>query len=265
MLKNAYPVEAPDHDAALMAMRGPFEPNIAALKEMGYEAVELLVRDPAALDRTNCEEILKKYGMGVAALSTAPMPKADGVDLQSPETGEEAERRIRDMIALAARWNGCPISIGKARGSRNGGDLSGLKERLSRLDIHAARAHVTLALEPQSRTNIDSLNTVREAEALIDGIGGKSLGLHLDTYHMDIEEKDAPGAIAACRYPIAFVHMADRERRVPGTGGIDWQALLHALKQKGFTGWLSPEIKQGNDSRETARQFMAWAQTQEGI
>ena len=261
MIKLAYPVEAPDCDTPLMAMRGSFEGNISALKGLGYEAVELLVRDPEALDNTDYFDILTRYGMKVAALSTAPIGKQDSVTLLDPETTDEAYCRLSDMILLAEKLGQCPISIGKFRGNCAGRDLSVLAQQLCSLDSIAAEKGVLLTLEPQNKTNIDNLHTIAETEAWISSIGVTHIGLHLDTYHMDIEEIDTPDAIRASKLPVGFIHIADRERKVPGQGGIEWIPLFKALAEKQYNGWFSPEIKQLPESVEAARQCMSWANT----
>ena len=255
MFKMAYPVEAPDNDAPLMAMRGPFEKNIAILSDMGYQAIELLIRDPVALRGTGWEEVLARYNMQVAAISTAPMDKADHITLQSGNT-EEAMRRIAEMIEIAASWH-CPISIGKARGMCQGKSLEPLRTRLQRLHDLAAGKDVLLAIEPQSKSNIDNLNTIAETDAFISPIG-PYIGLHLDTFHMDIEESNPANAIRTAHSKICFVHMADHERKIPGTAGMDITSVLEALNEIGYMGFLSPEIRQNPDSFTVAELCMEW-------
>lgn len=102
----------------------------------------------------------------------------------------------------------------------------------------AAELGMTLGLEPCNRYETHLLNTAAQSLALLDRIGAPNTAVHLDTYHMNIEEKGIGNGfrVAAGRAP--YIHISESDRGVPGTGTIDWDDALGALAGIGFSGDL---------------------------
>lgn len=259
MMNVAYPIVAPDNSAPLMAMQGDFEENLIALRDIGYHNIELLVRDADDLENTNYDVLLKKYDMHVAALSTAPMEKQDHLTLLSSQAGEEAYQRAVRILDIAKKYH-CPVLVGKFRGNVGEKDKAALAESLKRLCVEARNRQVMILVEPQSKSNINNINNLEEAVDLILNVGMPNLGIHLDTFHMDIEEEDQVSAVKQYAKYIGFVHIADTERKVPGEGKIPLRAIIGALNEDVV---YSPEIKQNPSSRECAQQFFSWAASEE--
>lgn len=258
-MKLAYPVEAPDNHAELMAMRGDFKMNLRLLRSIGYRSVELLVRDAEALMQTDFSRTLQSEKMSVCAVSTAPIHKQDGYTLLSPDSERSANAilRIRGFIPLAGRY-GCPILIGKVRGNTGksrGMRLDDLRKILIRLCAEAAEHGVSLLLEPQNGKNINNLNTIGQAIKFIAAVGAENLGLHLDLCHMNDTEPSIAESISDAAGKIGFVHAADKDRTLPGDGRIDFEAAINALKAVQYDGFISPEVKQLPDSESVARSY----------
>ena len=75
---------------------------------------------------------------------------------------------------------------------------------------------IKLAIEPLNRFETDLVNTVGQGLRLIDDIGADNVGLLLDTFHMNIEEKDIPAAIARAAGRIVEFHACSNDRGTPG-------------------------------------------------
>lgn len=265
----SYPVLAPDNDAGLMAMRGDFDRNIALLFEMGYRCVELLVCDAGLLLAENFPARLRKSGMAVSAVSTAPIHRQDGLSLLhgNPRAREQAYDRALAALALAGEL-GCPLLIGKFRGNvEPGGTLSldSLGRALLGLCEAAGGKQTPIALEPQNADNINNLNTVSECLGFIRQLSHPLLCLHLDSFHMGISENNILDAIRLSASRTGYVHLSDTGRKLPGEGRMDFHALLGALRQAGYDGALSPEVRQEPDSATVAARYLDVMEGQFGV
>lgn len=100
---------------------------------------------------------------------------------------------------------------------------------------------VTLCLEPVNRFETYVLNTAEQVSAVIDAIGSSSVAVQLDTFHMNIEERDGAASIRATGSRLGHFQVADNDRSVPAGGAIDFAALGQALDDIGYDGWISLE------------------------
>jgi len=129
-----------------------------------------------------------------------------------------------------------PFGTGSAAGGRTAAQRARSVESLQRLCGHAAKRGVTLGLEPLNRYEHFFVNTASEAVSLVNEVGASNLRVHLDTYHMNIEEKSISGAVLACGGLLCHVHAAENDRGTPGTGLIDWDGLFGGLAEIGYRG-----------------------------
>jgi sugar phosphate isomerase/epimerase len=127
-------------------------------------------------------------------------------------------------------------------------------EMSKELAAYAAEHKTLLLLEPLNRYEQHFLRRQADAVEIIE-MAGKPKGVMLisDFFHMHIEETSTPATIRKVGPYIAHVHMADNTRLEPGSGDIDWQASLAALKEVGFTGYLAWECGISGDRKETLR------------
>jgi D-psicose/D-tagatose/L-ribulose 3-epimerase len=100
---------------------------------------------------------------------------------------------------------------------------------------------VKVALEPLNRFETDLVNTVDEAIRLLGRVGSPFVGLHLDTFHMDVEETNTPAAVARSGSWATHFHASENDRGVPGTGHIPWGDVRTALEAIGYTGLVVVE------------------------
>ena len=116
-----------------------------------------------------------------------------------------------------------------------------LVENLRPLADYAGERGVTLALEPLNRFETSFINTAEQAMEVVDAVGSPALGVLLDTFHMNIEERDPPAAIRACAGHVAHFHACGCDRGAPGGDHIDWPAIAAALHETGYSGALVVE------------------------
>lgn len=100
---------------------------------------------------------------------------------------------------------------------------------------------VTLAVEPLNRFETYFLNTAADAVALVEEVGHPRVGVLLDTFHLNIEEKDLGAAYRRAGARLKHVHTCENDRGTPGTGHVEWDAVFDALRDIGYDGWLTIE------------------------
>jgi sugar phosphate isomerase/epimerase len=133
-------------------------------------------------------------------------------------------------------------------------DRKVLLEALLELAEHAAREGVWLAVEPINRYEDYMVNRLDQAVSLAEEVeqelGLDSVRVCADLFHMNIEEDDLAAAILAAGPRIAHVHVDDTNRLQPGTGHIDFAAVLDALRAIGYDDWLTFECQLRGDPEQ---------------
>jgi len=100
---------------------------------------------------------------------------------------------------------------------------------------------VKFCLEVVNRFEQFIMNTAKEAVGYIRRVGSPALKLHLDTFHMNIEEDDPADAIRHAGSHLGHFHLGENNRRPPGAGHLPWDSIFDALKAIGYTGDLVME------------------------
>ena len=231
-----------------VAYKGDFAANVLKIAALGYDGVELAIRDPSLIDADALLSVVSTYGLHVPAIGTGQAWGEEGLSFTDPEerVREAAIRRLCDHIPFAAR-TGAVIIVGLLRGVIKPGvdrpqAMAWLTEALRRCATSAAPHGVSLVLEPINRYETDLTNRVDEALQLIDRVGADNLGVLFDTFHANIEEPSVTGSLRAAGDRLFHVHTADSNRWYPGAGHVDFAAVVRTLRDLGYAGWLSAEI-----------------------
>jgi len=244
--------------------KGDLESNLAQIASLGYQGVELAIRDPALVDYAALESLTGSFGLRVPAIGTGQAWGEEGLSFTdpSPEVRRAAIQRILSHLPGAQRF-GAVLIIGLIRGLvRPGVDHAGamrwLVEALQECSRAALPYGVRLALEPINRYETTLINTCAEGLELIERVGAENFGLLLDTFHMNIEEPHMEASIARCGPRLFHFHVADSNRFPPGAGHLDFASLLRSLEETGYTGWVSGEFLPRPDAAEAARLAIAY-------
>src|SRR5690606_26779709 len=144
-------------------------------------------------------------------------------------------------VALGARVVCGPLygSVGLARrlpAAERRAELDRTAAGLRELAAEAEARGVVLAMETLNRFETDRLNVVEQGLALCDAVGSDAVGLHLDTFHMHLEEKDSAAAVRRAGGRLYHFHACENDRGVPGTGQVAWAAVLEALRETRYSG-----------------------------
>lgn len=248
---------------AAATFKGDFATNIAQIAALGYDGVELAIRDPRLVDADALAEVIASHGLVVPAIGTGQAWGEEGLSFTAADEAvrRAAIERIKSHIPLAARFNAVVI-LGLIRGITPKGQsheqsMAYLVEALQECAAAAAPAGVRYALEPLNRYETDLIHTVADGLALIERVGAANFGLLLDTFHMNIEEPSIEASIRAAGERIFHFHVADSNRWHPGAGHLDFAAILDALFATGYAGFVSGEFLPLPDAETAARRGIA--------
>jgi sugar phosphate isomerase/epimerase len=260
-MKLGYVIGAPDVRYLPRGWTGDLRTVLGRVAQAGYAGVELQVRDPLAVDRDDLLRELRRAGLLLAGLSTGPMSVEDRLCLISPseDIRRVAKERLDQTVELAGQL-ATHVAIGGIRGFvRRAPDIergmAWLREAVADLAQRAQAAGATILLEPQNRYVIDNLNTVGETIGFIRELSADAVAVEADTHHMALEERSIPGALAVAHTGgcLAYVQIADSNRRAPGDGILNWADILSTLCGLGYDGWLSMEIVSSASDKDAAR------------
>jgi D-psicose/D-tagatose/L-ribulose 3-epimerase len=112
----------------------------------------------------------------------------------------------------------------------------------------AERSGIRLAIEPLNRYETSLVNTVEQALEALGPLLGPGLGLALDSYHLNIEEKHVGDAVRAAGEHLAHVQVCGNDRGAVGDDHFDWPAFLDALDDVGYAGPLDLESFTGENA-----------------
>ena len=244
----------------MLAWSQPLETVLPLLHEMGYTGVELITTDPGQLDGAGLDRLLKRHHLRAEAINTGRICGELGLTLSHPdrEIRVQAEERMADVIRFASRW-GIPVNVGIVRGQYlpdvpQSDTYAWTVEALGRLGELAQSQGVTLVLETVCASMTNFLNTLQEAAALAADVDSPGLGVMYDVYQMALEEPDLLASIPRYTDLCRHVHLSDRQRKIPGSGGLDFPAIIAAINEAGYRGPYSIEIAMEPDAETAHRQ-----------
>lgn len=229
-----------------------FAPKV---KEMGFDIIEVPLEDNSLFDGSEVRQIISDAGL--EATCTAAMgPDRDLIhpDKDIRDNGMAYLKEAIDMCSAMGASNLVgPIysAVGRTwqqTPDERAADLQLLVGNLSELAAYASDKGVTLGLEPLNRFETSFINTAAQAVEVIDMVGNPALGIMLDTFHMNIEEKDQGDAIRLAGKRVVHIHSCGSDRGAPGNGLVDWSSVAQALTDIGYDGPLviesfTPKVK----------------------
>lgn len=213
------------------------ETRAPALKSWGFDLVELPLEATNSWDPKAARRVLDDNGLS-ASVCVAMSP-----DRSLTTTDAATVRRTQDYLLraiVAAAIVGSPIIAGPIYSPTGLTGMISTEERrriLGRLAdnlkpviMAAGAADICLALEPLNRFETSLFNTVEQTMALVKAVDTPHLGILLDVFHMNIEERDMADAIRAAGPHLVHFHACGNDRGAPGNGAIPWLAVAAAFR-----------------------------------
>ena len=243
--------------------KGDLETNLASIASIGYDGVELALRDPKLVELDHLNDLVCKYNLKVPAIGTGQAWGEEGLSFTDPDPTirRAAIERIKSHVPVAARFQ-ATIIIGLIRGIVKPGvsdeqATQWLIEALRECSEAAQPDGIRLALEPINRYETTLINNVAQGLNLIASVGADNFGLLLDTFHMNIEEPVIEDSVRICGARIFHFHVADSNRWYPGAGHVNFKSILETLSSTGYQGWVSGEFLPKPDAETAARRSIA--------
>jgi D-psicose/D-tagatose/L-ribulose 3-epimerase len=212
-------------------------------KKWGFDSVEIPIEDPSHIDPAHVRRELDRHGLVCGSVCAC---MGGGRDLRGTPAQQEAGlnymlKLIDQMVVL-----GCPSLIGPVYSEVGRADAVPADEykkqwatvvkHLKTLARYAQKRGRQVCLEPLNRFETDFINTCDQGLKMIKAVGNPALRLHLDTFHMNIEEKNQAAAILKAGKYLGHFHACGSDRGTPGNDHIDWKPIARALKSIGYKG-----------------------------
>lgn len=224
-------------------------------KNWGFDFVEIALEDPANIDPGLVRKALDDNGLECRSVCAATGPGRDlrGTRKDQVTAIEYVEALIRIAPVLGSKLVAGPVYSAVGRAELVPDDLKRkqwelVAGNLKTLADFASKHDVKLAIEPLNRYETDFINTCDQALRMIETVGSDALQVHLDTFHMNLEEKDPALAIQKAGSRLGLLHASGSDRGTPGGDQINWDRIFAALDRIHYQGDIviesfTPDVK----------------------
>jgi D-psicose/D-tagatose/L-ribulose 3-epimerase len=221
-------------------------PILRIVSELGFDGIEISLLGMTDERARTVGQLVRDHGLQLTC--------SDGLSRDADITSDDAEVRqaglehlrwaVRTTAAMGssglagvvyAPWGLFNPAHKSARSARSA-------EMLAQLDRDLAAHGVTLGIEAINRFETDLVNTAAEAVALAKATQSDHIGALLDTFHLNIEEKNVRAAIGEAGDKLVHFHVSDNDRGVPGSGHVPWEQVRNGLADAKYRGWIVAEM-----------------------
>jgi D-psicose/D-tagatose/L-ribulose 3-epimerase len=221
------------------------ESAISKSAELGFDYIEIPALDPSSIDTKYTLAQLEKYGIG--ATVSLGLPLNCDISSEDPEIVARGEVLLNDALRLTGEIGAthmCGIlysGFAKYMQPKTERGVQNSAEVLFRIAEKAKLENIAIGLEVVNRYETNLLNTGAEGVEMVKRIGSDNVYVHLDTYHMHIEESGLSNAIRACGDHLGYFHVGESHRGYLGSGNIDFQDTFRALAEISYSGPITFE------------------------
>jgi len=238
-------------------------------KEMGFDGVEIALEKKGDINYKRTMDALKENGLECCSICGLFGPDRD-IRGPNKEYITNGMYYIRDCIDACVELE-CNLFVGPVYSAVGRANLEtkevkkeqwkSVVKNLREVCKYTEDKNVFIALEPLNRFETDFINICSDAIRLIRDVGSDNLKIHLDTFHMNIEEKGSKQAILDTGDLLFHVHASENNRGAPGTGQVHWNEIASALRTTGYDKYIviesfTPEVK------VIAKAASIWRQTE---
>jgi len=221
-------------------------PILKTVADLGYDGIEVSLLGMSDEKAAALGKSVREFGLEVTC--------SDGLSTEKDITSEDPAVReagieylkwaIRTTALIGSRglagvlyapWGVYDPENKTVRAERSAAAFAAVEDELE-------KHNVTLGLEAINRFETDLVNTSAEAVAMAKASGSKRVGVLLDTFHLNIEEKDIGTAITSAADNLVHFHVSDNDRGVPGSGHVPWDTVRDALQQIQYDSWIVAEM-----------------------
>jgi len=218
------------------------EKVIRGASEAELDFVEIPLLHPESIDVSGTRELLDRYEIGCTC--SLGLPKAAHL----PFAPDAAERFLRAAVDVTVALGSDALSgaiythLGTlTRKPPTEDELAQVARVIKSVARYAAEQDVSLGIEAINRYETYLINLASQADEMLSRIDESNVFIHLDTYHMNIEEKGFYDPIVTTGPRMRYIHLSESDRGTPGTGNVHWDEVFRGLKAIEYDGRLVME------------------------
>ncbi len=222
--------------------RAGAERAVAGAVHYKMDFIEIALLNAPAVDAPHTRALLEKHG--IRAVCSLGLPKENWASV-NPDGAVAYLKVALDKAKECGAEALSGVTYGGI-GERTGvpptmAEYDNIARALDAAAKHAKSLGLAFGIEPVNRYENHLINTGAQAKWMIEKVGADNIFIHLDTYHMNIEEKGAANGILDARDHLRYIHLSESDRGTPGSGTCDWDEVYGALAAIGFKGGLAME------------------------
>jgi D-psicose/D-tagatose/L-ribulose 3-epimerase len=239
-------------------------PLLDKAKAMGFDLVEIPIEAEKDINYAKAADAYKRTGLHCSICAVMGASRDPAHEDKSIQQGGVAYLKhcIDAAVTMGATRVAGPIysAVGRtwqATASQRKRDLARCARNLKEVARYAEDKGITLAVEPLNRFETSFINLAEQAVELVKMVDSPRVGIMIDTFHSNIEEKSVGKAIETAGPYLVHVHANENDRGIPGSGHVAWNEVAAALKKVKYSGALV--IESFNTTvKEIARAAAIW-------
>jgi D-psicose/D-tagatose/L-ribulose 3-epimerase len=224
---------------------GGFDLAVAKTLDAGYNLLEIPLLEPETFDVEAARRTVRNHPIAISA----SLGQSADTDISSPnpEVVAAGERKLMRALEIlsdleAEYFVGVLYSqLAKYPAPATSINRDNSIEVLRRVGSRAQTLGIRLGLEVVNRYETNLFNTAKDALLYLDEVDHPNIGVHLDSYHMNIEESDMVAPVLLAGERLVYVHIGESHRGYLGSGSVDFDSLFRALALIGYSGPIAFE------------------------
>ncbi|MGI6030139.1 MAG: TIM barrel protein [Eubacteriales bacterium] len=250
-IKIALATQTPEvtKNVPVSLLLGEWQEKLEKARKLPIDGLELMPAMPEELDAGAIRRQLQERNLSIAAVGTGAVVLNTGLTLlsQDAQIAAKAREKLHRIIAFAGEVEAPLVTIGGFRGRGEKGQYDAyekLAEILCQADEWAKEWNIRIVLEPLNRYESNIIQNAQQGIAFVRGLSCQRVGLLLDTFHMNLEERSMTEPFRQVMEAglLWHVHVGDNNRLPVGGGAINFKAIVQTLREIGYEGYLSAEL-----------------------
>lgn len=218
---------------------------ISGAARAGYDYIEIALLDPWQVDVALTKDLLQEFNLRAhASLGLSASTDVTSTNPAIIAKGDELLRKATDVLHALGGTELCGViycALGKYPGPASKENRANSVAAMQRLADYAADKGINIDLEVVNRYETNIMNTGLEGLAFLDEVNRPNAYLHLDTYHMNIEEDGMEKSVLEAKDRLGYVHIGESHRGYLGTGNVNFDEFFKALKKIDYQGPITFE------------------------
>lgn len=222
---------------------------------LGFDFLEVVSRNPKLIDIEKFLKVLKKYNVAVYAVCAWCDYTFQNPAHESRYVRKAYKDYLKDLVDLASKVEAEIVvtSAGIIKGISRDVAYQYCAECFAEIGNYASTYGIKITVEAVNRFVTNFINRTDQALMLVEYVDNPSVGITLDTFHMNIEEKSIGNSILDAGKSLFHIHLADNNRLAPSLGHMNFQKIINSLKAINYKGNLSLEIQTISDPLKEAK------------